>query len=274
MEFSDITKDLLDKVGWFREYFNERWHKESSLLIINYLGMYIKRKVLDENYDILWDNDELNNIMKIVSEAYNKGNDYIKSSVTSRLLNQLFTFDREKFNKLRKIVKYKELQEILDIKYESWNVNIKANKEQPYITLEKLKQIEKEEMEKINDNNLGSGELLLNEVVKLLNYDLSFREFMEKGKHTDVYWLPYFTFGYINRYIKDCYEKKEYDKINYILEYLDKVALSEDEEVSTLLVLWFLENLDNQKDLLPDLVPMMPKNLKKLFLDSFSYYLD
>ncbi len=282
------NKILVRNIKGFKEYFFKEWHNEEDFrlnyLVFWELSLYIKRKFLNKNYDVLWDNKELDNIISIIFEIYKKGNEDVKGDIIYWFLDGLFIPNDNKFNKLKKIIKYKELQKELDKTYESWNKNAKyrwnPNKkviedeiERAYITLKKLKEIEEKKLENIWREERGSSNVLLNEVVKLLNYDLSFGKFLEDKGWDDENWIPYAVFGHINRYIKDCYEKKEYDKIQHIFKYLDNMALSENKEIKDLLLAWNLENLDNFKDILPDLVSMMPKNLKEVFLRVFSDYL-
>jgi hypothetical protein len=62
-----------------------------------------------------------------------------------------------------------------------------------------------------------------------------------------------------------------------MLEFLDnmsKTSKYNDDAIDNLLCVWCLELFANYKKILPEIVEMMPKNLKKIFLKHYSDYLD
>lgn len=63
-------------------------------------------------------------------------------------------------------------------------------------------------------------------------------------------------------------------EVKKILCFLDMLAITHNPILKDILMTWFLENLDNHKDILPVLVEIMPYNLRALFFNYFGEYLE
>jgi hypothetical protein len=70
------------------------------------------------------------------------------------------------------------------------------------------------------------------------------------------------------------YKKWNVDLVKRIFSFLEEMGNSEDKNVIDLLFAGCLECFDHQKDVLTELVELMPVDLKKLFLEHFSSYLE
>ncbi len=142
------------------------------------------------------------------------------------------------------------------------------NKKLHIPTLEELKTICKDE----KYNNIPSDRLLI-EVIRLLKNNSKFHEYLE-DTYFDYYELPYILFWDIINYIKFCYDKKDEKNIKKILKYLDNMLKSKDDSILDLVCIWSLESFHIHKEILPEMVKLMPNELKKAFLTDFWDYLD
>jgi hypothetical protein len=115
---------------------------------------------------------------------------------------------------------------------------------------------------------------LFKEVIDIITIFPEFREYIEKTWYNNEYDNAYVIFWELIRYIENCYNEWYNFEIEQILMYLWEKIKTDDEVVKSLIQFWFLENLDHYKFMLPNLVDMMPKNLKELFLEYYSDYLD
>lgn len=111
------------------------------------------------------------------------------------------------------------------------------------------------------------------EVINIITKFPRFREYIEITWYNDQYYLPYIIFWELIRYLEKCYNEWDNIEIEKVLEYLWERFNTNNNYVQTLIQLWVLENSCHYKKILPDIVKMMPKNLKELFLKHYSDYL-
>ncbi len=116
-------------------------------------------------------------------------------------------------------------------------------------------------------------EVRLLQVINILNYCPDFKEYLELNNLQENYPWTYFIFWMIPSYVNDCYIKDKIDEIETILIFLNDMSKLINSDIIDLLLAWCLEVFDNYKKILPDIVKMMPKNLKELFLKYYSDYL-
>ena len=127
---------------------------------------------------------------------------------------------------------------------------------------------------KLSDTNYVTDEGLLHSVIALITIFPKFRLFLEETSYNEDYELATIIFAQVIDYIEILKDSNEHDDIVRILCFLDVLSLSGNEEVVNLISIGFLENLDNSNWILSYLLPIMPDNLKKLFMHWYSHYLD
>ena len=111
-------------------------------------------------------------------------------------------------------------------------------------------------------------------IISLLTIFPWFRKFLEKKWYNDEYELTTIIFWQLIDYIEEKIELNEIYEIKRILSFLDLLSISKNKEIINLVSVWFLENLDNYKEVLNFIIEIMPDNLKKIFLKWYWYYLD
>jgi len=114
----------------------------------------------------------------------------------------------------------------------------------------------------------------LKEVINLIFDYWDFRLFIEELWSSDQYCWTYYIFGLVIKYLKKCHSEWNKKEIENILGYLNTLAVSANESVLDLLLVWCLETFDIHSEILSDLIKIMPKDLKVLFLQYYSHYLD
>lgn len=117
-------------------------------------------------------------------------------------------------------------------------------------------------------------ELQLQEIINILKSLDWFKLYLEKNNYNEDYTWTYFIFGLIIEYIYICYKNNNIEEIKNIFEYLNELSKSNDDDILNLLVVWALEVFDIHIEILPDIIELMPKNLKELFMKYFSDYLN
>lgn len=94
-----------------------------------------------------------------------------------------------------------------------------------------------EELQEISrSNNYTSPPKLglLNEVIKVLKRIPNFHKFLIE-RNFDYYELPYILFGEIIHYIKYCHQKNDTESIKKMLEYIDGMTKTKNDDVGDLL---------------------------------------
>ena len=115
---------------------------------------------------------------------------------------------------------------------------------------------------------------LLHVIVSLLNIFPWFNKFLIENNYDEEYELTTIIFGQIINYIEFLIESDNKNEIVRILFFLDTLSLSNDNQIINLVSIWFLENLDNHKNVLLFIIEIMPYNLRLLFMKWYSHYLD
>lgn len=131
---------------------------------------------------------------------------------------------------------------------------------------------ELQEVHKANDYKNTPNIVLLKEVIRILKALPKFHKYLVE-KDFDDYELAYSLFAQIIRYLKYCHQKNDTENIKKILEYIDGMTKTENDDVGDLLWVGVLEVFDLHKEILPDILPLMPDNLRQIFLKHYSDYL-
>lgn len=139
-------------------------------------------------------------------------------------------------------------------------------------TLEELKKKVERENPIIGDNYV-IDEVLVNEVLNLLHEFPDFYRFLLKISYNHIE-LPTSTFWELIYYFKTCIEEKNVIEIKNILDYINKLVIYGDWEVVNLVCVWFLENLDNHRDILKYVFEIFKPELKELFLEYYWHYME
>lgn len=114
---------------------------------------------------------------------------------------------------------------------------------------------------------------LLEQVIDILNYSKWFSKFLILNKYNFEYENYYVIYWQVVHYIKYCYDNWNLEEIERILEFVDKKLQNKNEDINTLVQIWVLENLDIYSEILDNLVKIMPKYTKQIFLKYYSHYL-
>ena len=128
------------------------------------------------------------------------------------------------------------------------------------ITLEDL--IKKQE---IQDFPYPNSPQNLQHVIDLLTEIPEFYIYSLQREGTPDFEIPYSIYGDIVFYLRYLVERKKYEIIKRIFTFLGKMNESNDKYTQDLLGAGVLENFDLITDILPDLIPLMPDNLKQKF---------
>lgn len=132
-------------------------------------------------------------------------------------------------------------------------------------------------LEELN-SKISEGEYTVDDdyltcVISIVTIFSWFNDFLIVRWYDEDYELSTVIYWELVDYIKEQYDFNNIKEINSILSFLEILAISNNDKVLTLLITGFLENLDNYKGDLSDIIDLMPKNLKELFLRNFSNYL-
>ena len=148
--------------------------------------------------------------------------------------------------------------------------------ENKYVKIPTIEDLKKQiELDNINENdNYNWVEILMKEVINIITKIPNFRAYLIDRDYDKEYYLSYEIYWQIIEYLNYCYINNNLNPIKDILEYLNELSKSKNDDILNLLIVWVLEVFDIHKEILPDIIKLMPDNLKKLFLKHFSNYLD
>lgn len=136
ISYLNIDTYLFNNINWFKDFFILKWYDKEDLkdkyILMFILTDFIQNKYLDKDINIIWNTEELDNILLILNSIASLWEEKLKELIIIWVIENYLNSNEIQMKKLKKILKYNNLVLWLDDLYKSWykkELEITSNKD-------------------------------------------------------------------------------------------------------------------------------------------------